>query len=86
MDPSKTVPDLSCEVHLLLEVVDLVEEVPGLRSSGIPPPNLVPADDVKPMNFGNHTDGGRQPTVSWAQLSSSKEYAKEEWRWTICTV
>ena len=36
--PSKKVPDLNCEVHdLLLEVVDLKQEVPHLRSGGIPP-------------------------------------------------
>jgi len=34
VDPSKKVPDLNCEVRdLLLEVVDLKQEVPGLRSS-----------------------------------------------------
>ena len=43
VDPSKNVPDLSCEVQdLLLEVVDLKQEVPDLRSGGIHP-NLTPA-------------------------------------------
>jgi len=44
VDPGKKVPDLNCEVHdldLLLEVVDLTQEVPDLRSGGIPP-NLTP--------------------------------------------
>jgi len=39
VDPSKKVPDLNCEVQdlfLLLEVVDLKQEVPDLRSGGIP--------------------------------------------------
>ena len=41
MDPSKKVPDLGCEVqYLLLEVVDLKQEVPDLRSGGGIPPNL----------------------------------------------
>ena len=43
MDPSKKVPYLNCEVEdLLLEVVDLKQEVPDLRSGGIPL-NLTPA-------------------------------------------
>ena len=43
MDPSKKVPDLSCEVQdLLFEVVDLKQEVPDLRSGGIPPPEFNP--------------------------------------------
>jgi len=38
-DPSKKVPDLSCEVQaLLLEVVDIKQEVQDLRSGGIPTP------------------------------------------------
>jgi len=38
VDPSKKVPDLKCEVQdLLLEVVHLKQEVPDLRSGGIPP-------------------------------------------------
>ena len=38
MDPSKKVQDLDCKVqHLLLEVVDLKQEVPDLRSGGILP-------------------------------------------------
>jgi len=38
VNPSKKVPALNCEVHdLLLEVVDLKQEVPDLRSGGIPP-------------------------------------------------
>jgi len=38
VDPSEKVPDLNCEVqHLLLEVVDLEQEVPDLRTGGIPP-------------------------------------------------
>ena len=37
VDPSKKVPDLNCEVEdLLLEGVDLKQEVPDLRSGGIP--------------------------------------------------
>jgi len=39
VDPSKKVPDLNCEVQdlfLLLEVVVLKQEVPDLRSGGIP--------------------------------------------------
>ena len=39
VDPSKKVPDLNCEVQdLLLEVglVDFKQEVPDLRSAGIP--------------------------------------------------
>ena len=37
VDPSKTVPDLNCDVQdLLLEVVDLKQEVPDLKSGGIP--------------------------------------------------
>ena len=43
VDPSKKVPDLSCEVQdLLLEVVDLKQEVPDLRSGGIPLPQFNP--------------------------------------------
>ena len=43
MDPSKKVPDLSCDVQdLLLEVVDLKQEVPDLRSGGIPLPQFNP--------------------------------------------
>jgi len=43
VDPGKKVPDLNCEVQdLLLEVVDLKQEMPGLRSGGILP-NLIPA-------------------------------------------
>jgi len=43
VDPSKKVPYLNCEVQdLLLEVVDLKQEVPDLRSGGIPH-NLTPA-------------------------------------------
>ena len=43
VDPSKKVPDLSCEVQdLLLEVVGMKQEVPDLRSSGIPPPQFNP--------------------------------------------
>ena len=43
VDPSKKVPYLNCEVQdLLLEVVDLKQEVPDLRSGGIPL-NLTPA-------------------------------------------
>jgi len=35
--PGKKVPDLNCGVQdLLLEVVDLKQEVPDLRSGGIP--------------------------------------------------
>ena len=46
VDPSKKVPDLSCEVQdLLLEVVDLKQEVPDLRSGGIHP-NLTPANKL----------------------------------------
>ena len=42
VDPSKKVPDLKCEVpDLLLEVVGLKQEVPDLRSGGIPL-NLTP--------------------------------------------
>ena len=38
MDPRRKVPDLNCEVQdLLLVVVDLKQEVPDLRSGGIPP-------------------------------------------------
>ena len=38
MDPIKKMPDLNCEVQdLLLEVVHLKQEVPDLRSGGIPP-------------------------------------------------
>jgi len=41
--PAKKVPDLKCEAQdLLLEVVDLKQEVPDLRSGGIPL-NLTPA-------------------------------------------
>jgi len=37
VDPNKKVPNLNCGVHdLLLEVVDLKQEMPDLRSSGIP--------------------------------------------------
>ena len=37
MDPRKKMPDLNCEVRdLLLEVVGLKQEVPDLRSDGIP--------------------------------------------------
>jgi len=43
VDPCKKVPDLNCGVqHLLLQVVDLKQEVPDLRSGGIPH-NLAPA-------------------------------------------
>jgi len=42
VDPCKNVPDLNCEIHdLLLDVVDLKQEVPDLRSRGIPA-NLTP--------------------------------------------
>jgi len=35
------VPDLNCEVQdLLLEVVDIKQEVPDLRSGGTPSPDL----------------------------------------------
>ena len=38
VDPRKKVPDFNCEVRdLLLEVVDLKQEMPDLRSGGIPP-------------------------------------------------
>ena len=38
VNPSKKVPDLNCGVQdLLLKVVDLKQEVPDLRSAGIPP-------------------------------------------------
>jgi len=44
VDPSKKMPDLNCEVQdVLLEIVDLKQEVPDLRSGGSPPPNLTPA-------------------------------------------
>jgi len=36
VDPSKKVPDIKCEVQDLLEVVHLKQEVPDLRSGGIP--------------------------------------------------
>ena len=43
VDPSKKMPDLNCEVQdVLLEIVDLKQEVPDLRSGGFPPPNLTP--------------------------------------------
>ena len=46
VDPSKKVPDLNCEVQdLLLEVVNLKQEVPDLRSGGIPP-NLTPVQHI----------------------------------------
>ena len=39
VDHSKKVPDLNCEVQdVLLEVVNLKQEVPDLRSDGIPAP------------------------------------------------
>jgi len=48
VDPSKKVPYLNCEVQdLLLEVVDLKQEVPDLRSGGIPL-NLTPDNNKKP--------------------------------------
>jgi len=45
VDPSKKVPDLNCQVQdLLLEVqyalLNLKQQVPGLRSGGIPPPQF----------------------------------------------
>jgi len=51
VDPSKKVPDLNSEVQdLLLEVVDLEQDVPNLRSGGIPhnltPAQMNPRDDV----------------------------------------
>ena len=46
VDPSKKVPDLNCRVQdLLLEVVNFKQEVPDLRSGGIPP--------IKPLDFGH---------------------------------
>ena len=37
VDPSKKVPDLNCEEQdLLLDVVDLKQKLPDLRSGGIP--------------------------------------------------
>jgi len=37
VDPNKKMPDLNCGVQdLLLEVVGLKQEVPDLRSDGIP--------------------------------------------------
>ena len=58
VDPSKKVPDLNCEVQdLLLEVVGMKQEVPDLRSSGIPPPNLTPGytslQSNLPHRYGN---------------------------------
>jgi len=45
VDPSKKVPDLNCEVHdLLLEIVDLKQKKPDLRSGGIPPTNFTPGE------------------------------------------
>jgi len=44
VDPSKKVPDLSCEVQaLLLEVVDIKQD---LRSGGIPTPQFNPCFDL----------------------------------------
>jgi len=41
VDPSKKMPDLNCEVQdVLLEIVDLKQEVPDLRSGGFPPPPI----------------------------------------------
>jgi len=41
VDPSKKVPDLNCELQdRLLDVVDLRQQVPDLRSDGIPPPDM----------------------------------------------
>ena len=41
------VADVNCELQdLLLEVVDLIQEVPDLRSGGIPRPNLTHAYDT----------------------------------------
>jgi len=37
VEPSKKVPDLNCDVQDPLLEVDLEEEVPDLRSDGIPP-------------------------------------------------
>ena len=59
VDPSKKVPYLNCEVQdLLLEVVDLKQEVPDLRSGGIPL-NLTPGFRGKEMT----SDGGKRPVT-----------------------
>ena len=47
VNPSKKVPDLNSEVQdLVLEAVDLKEEVPDLRSGGIPHPNFTSASPI----------------------------------------
>ena len=44
-------PDLNCDAQdLLLEVVDFKQEVPDLRSDGIPPPNLTAGYKTPPWN------------------------------------
>jgi len=63
VDPSKKVPDLSCEV--VLEVVDLKQEVPDLRSGGIPLPNLTPVCECR-----TQTDGHRAMARSGAARSA----------------
>jgi len=41
VDPSKKVPDLNCKLQdRLLDVVYLRQQVPDLRSDGIPPPDM----------------------------------------------
>ena len=49
-DPTKKVPDLNCEVQdLLLDVVDLIQEVPDRDPAG-PPPQFNPDDTY--MSYG----------------------------------
>jgi len=65
-DPSKKVPDLNCQVQgqdLLLEAVDLKQEVPDLRSSGIPPPQFNPWLLVKYTQRRENVR--REPTIRY---------------------
>ena len=68
-DPSKKVPDLNCQVQgqdLLLEAVDLKQEVPDLRSSGIPGPNLTPGCWLNAHNAVNTYDASlRYDTIRY---------------------
>jgi len=61
VDACKKVPDLNCGVqHLLLQVVDLKQEVPDLRSGGIPH-NLAPAPNH--LTRSNAVDSGIGPAT-----------------------
>ena len=68
VDPSKKVPDLNCEAQdLLLEAVDPKQELPDLRSGGIPPPNITPGrQQVKSRPYRQATQIRNMPLAGRA--------------------